>query len=390
MRVLRLDWRYEHRRIDCDNVRTTWNGTTLPINHADPYYQNVDECIDTFLKISREVFTVDKVLLQEIPIGDNQCRFDYKILERALQSMINDRLKSENYTMSEISNAPHPVRPTFVVSKMALHTDGPPTVFRSYFGDGVQPSKCAIWQAARATCAAPTFFKEMFIDNPLPGITYVDGGLGYNNPSEVALDEARRIWPTSKQFCLVSVGAGRQKPIRIIEGSKVRIIDGSNLTDDINTQRTLFKHVKSFFPRIVSLVPGWETVKRFPSGVLALMRMASAISDLTTNSEQVHQRLLRNSRAADINKQFPYFRFNVEREMGDIGFEDWAKEEEMATHTAAYLGEHEVEELKMKCVEFLLNPPEFKRKIPFFHISDSTDRGEHISHRCTKVFYGAI
>jgi hypothetical protein len=33
----------------------------------------------------------------------------------------------------------------------------------------------------------------------------------------------------------------------------------------------------------------------------------------------------------------------------------------MAAHTMAYLHEQEVEELKMKCVEYLVNPPEFKR-----------------------------
>ena len=65
-----------------------------------------------------------------------------------------------------------------------------PTVFRSYSGEGIQPSQCAIWQAARATSAAPSFFKEMYIDNPRPGINYVDGGLGHNNPAEVALEEA--------------------------------------------------------------------------------------------------------------------------------------------------------------------------------------------------------
>lgn len=36
-----------------------------------------------------------------------------------------------------------------------------------------------IWQAARATSAAPHYFDSVKID----GVSYVDGGLGYNNPS---------------------------------------------------------------------------------------------------------------------------------------------------------------------------------------------------------------
>ena len=227
-------------------------------------------------------------------------------------------------------------------------------MFRSYSGDGIRSSKCAIWQAVRATSAAPSFFKEMYIDNPRPGINYVDGGLGHNNPSQVALDEAGRVWPESKHFCLVSIGTGRQRAVRIIDASKQ--------DDDIDTQRSLFQRVMSFVPHIVSFMPGWKTAKKFPPGVLALINMASALSSLVTNSEDVHQRLQRTSRATDIDKQFPYFRFNVERDVGDIGLEDWKKAEEMAAHTTAYLEEQEVEERKSNCVKCLIDPPVFTRK----------------------------
>jgi patatin-like phospholipase/acyl hydrolase len=40
-------------------------------------------------------------------------------------------------------------------------------------------SDCMIWQAARATCAAPTYFRRMKIGK----WEYVDGGLGFNNPT---------------------------------------------------------------------------------------------------------------------------------------------------------------------------------------------------------------
>jgi predicted acylesterase/phospholipase RssA len=256
--------------------------------------------------------------------------------------------------MSEKLNTPFRACPTFVVAKMALHTDGPPTVFRSYSGEGIRPSKCGIWQAARATSAAPSLFKEMYIDNPRPGIKYVDGGLGHNNPSELALVEAARIWPTSQRFCLLSIGTGRQRAVNIIDGSKVN--------DDVDTQRSLFEHVKSYVPHIVSFVPGWKTAKNFPPGVLALIKMANAMSALVTNSEQVHQRLQRTSRTTDADKQFPYFRFNVERDVGDIGLEDWKKAEEMAAHTAVYMEEQETEEKRIMCVKCLIEPPAFIRK----------------------------
>jgi patatin-like phospholipase/acyl hydrolase len=39
-------------------------------------------------------------------------------------------------------------------------------------------SEHKIWQAARATTAAPTYFPRMELD----GCEYIDGGVGYNNP----------------------------------------------------------------------------------------------------------------------------------------------------------------------------------------------------------------
>jgi hypothetical protein len=297
---------------------------------------------------------VDQVLLQKIPVGDDQCRFDYKVLEKAMQNVIKCRLTSEDCSMSDAAKASYHVCPTFVVAKMATHVDGPPTVFRSYSGKGIGPSQCSIWQAARATSAAPSFFKEMYIDNPRPGINYVDGGLGHNNPAEVALEEAAKIWPTAKHFCLISIGTGRRKAVQIADRSRAN-------NDSVTTDQSLFEQIRLFIPSIVKFVPGWQTATNFPPGVLALIKMAGALSKLVTDSEHVHQRVRRASRSLDMDKKFPYFRFNVERDIGDIGLEEWKKEEEMAAHTMAYLQEQEVEERKVECAEYLLNPPEFKR-----------------------------
>jgi len=45
-------------------------------------------------------------------------------------------------------------------------------------------------------------------------VTYVDGWLGNNNPSEVALQEARKIWPTYTQSLGSSaLGPAKQKQV---------------------------------------------------------------------------------------------------------------------------------------------------------------------------------
>lgn len=79
----------------------------------------------------------------------------------------------------------------------------------------------------------------MNIDNPHPGINYVDGELGYDNPAEIALEESGKIWPTSKHFYLISIGTGRRRAVQIVDNSRV-----SNDDDNATTKHSLFERVK--------------------------------------------------------------------------------------------------------------------------------------------------
>jgi hypothetical protein len=181
-------------------------------------------------------------------MGDNCCCFDYGILEKVIKSIIKGKLGDEDFPMSAIPTTAAKTCPTFVVAQTAHDMCARPTIFRTYSGTQIQASECAIWQAARATSAAPTFF--MLIHRPPPAITYTGGGLGYNNPSEVALEEARRLWPSCAQLGFVSIGTGRPKANPIILNA-----DAENSTADANT------------------------------------KMVSALAQLVANSEEVHQRM---------------------------------------------------------------------------------------------------
>lgn len=304
--------------------------------------QTVDECIDAYLDLSKEVFKVDQVIAGYLPVGDDHCRFDYNILETVIKKMICEKLGNENCFMNAIPNTSSKNCPTFVVAKTAADINGPPVIFRTYRGNKIRPSECALWQAARATSAAPTFFKPMAVDRPRPAIDYVDGGMGHNNPSEVALSEARRIWPTCIQFGLVSIGTGR---------SRANSIQLSNVAEaNPNAIRSRFEDIKSYLPDVV--LRSWNTAEKSTRGMKALIEIASASAKLATNSEDVHQRIERESR----RKQFPYFRFNVPRDVGDIGLGDWTKAGDLAAHTKNYMEESEIEEKRDLCVSFLISP----------------------------------
>ena len=86
-----------------------------------------------------------------------------------------------------------------------------PVLLRTYNSPEEEPVYCTIWEAARATSAAPTFFKRMVI-----GTTeYIDGGMGANNPTDLLLQEAKSLFPDGKIACVLSIGTGKPDTIRI-------------------------------------------------------------------------------------------------------------------------------------------------------------------------------
>ncbi|KXH56754.1 hypothetical protein CSAL01_03198 [Colletotrichum salicis] len=74
--------------------------------------------------------------------------------------------------------------------------------------DDYLESDLQLWEAARCTSAAPTYFKPMLHRS---GECY-DGGLRRNNPVQVALNQCTVLWGTGVDFDLIlSVGSGDAK-----------------------------------------------------------------------------------------------------------------------------------------------------------------------------------
>jgi len=155
------------------------------------------------------------------------------------------------------------------------------------------PEGCKIWQAARATSAAPTFFKRIKIGRKQE---YIDGGMGCNNPSEVVLDEAKVLFGDRPIGCLVSIGAGQPEVIGIKK--------------------------PGFFQQFI------------PTDVI------NALKDTATDCNTTHQAT--SGRFANLPNT--YFRLNVEQGMQGIKLSEWEKLSIVEAHTAQYLGDRDVGE----------------------------------------------
>jgi len=301
------------------------------------------------MTLSEMVFNRDHVIFGVLPTGENGFRFDASILEGVVKNLVNEKLKDPNAVMAETSAENYQPCPTFVVSTSGADGTGPVVLFRSYDSTRDDADCCAIWQAARATSAAPSFFEPIVIRVPAPGGSYVDGGVRYNNPSSLALDEARQIWPRVKRFSLVSVGTGRQRNVEFV---------------NINQLQPPKKTSESFFSTILNKVPGSSfvgTMKNTAAGVKELKNVGLACVELSTSSEPIHLELAKWAISENPHLRFPYCRFNVEKGMDSIGMEEWQANVRIGELTRQYMREVIPCKDKVECAQRLIKPPPVER-----------------------------
>ena len=142
-----------------------------------------------------------------------------------------------------------------------FHPAGP-TLFRSYDVPKNKEYNCTIVEAARATSAAPTFFKRIKIGPEGSGIDYIDAGLGCNNPVKEVLAETIRVFGDEAPVaCIVSIGTGQsdsvglaqpdafQKwlPTDLIKILKIIATDSGRVTEEMKQR---FKNTPWLFNRL--------------------------------------------------------------------------------------------------------------------------------------------
>lgn len=177
-----------------------------------------------------------------------------------------------------------------------------PVRLRSYHSNWEPSTHCEIWQAARATSAAPLYFDPIRFG--FPPLTYGDGGFHYNNPVRIAVDESNRIWDPSKDRrigCILSIGTGKP-PLRAVGDRGHEIL--------------------------------------------------LSLKEVVTDTEQTAEEFAAEIEDMDPMKKPNYFRFNVEQGLEEVGLEEWDHFERLAAATSAYLRSHrkEIED----CADILL------------------------------------
>ena len=165
--------------------------------------------------------------------------------------------------------------------------------YRSSAGSSFGFEKCKIWEAARATSAAPFYFPSAKVD----GVKFWDGGLENNNPIDKVWVEKGNVNPS----CVVSLGTG------------------------------IFRRE--------------QADSRFP-----LKNKAKKILQNLTNVEDRHSNFERNRK----NEGIEYIRFDPAIDQA-IGLEEYKKLHILEQHTLEYLEQDDVKAQIKKCAEILVS-----------------------------------
>jgi predicted acylesterase/phospholipase RssA len=260
-----------------------------------------DEALRTYNSLARAIFSKDNKKW----VGQDGL-FKATTLENKVQEVVKKKGRGE--FMLDPSNQSS--KGKAFVCAVPANNMAYPRRFRTYPVRTLASANCRIWEAARATSAAPTFFKRIAIgEEGQAKEEFIDGGLGCNNPAIQVLEEARNIFGNDRLVrCLVSIGTGHPGTIGLAKPDAFQKVLHTKLID--------------------------------------------VLKKIATDCEDTANGL--SARFKDLEKF--YFRFNVVHGAEGISLEEWEKMGELTEHTKAYMAEASVLKAMDEAVDILCNP----------------------------------
>ncbi|KAM6962169.1 calcium-independent phospholipase A2-gamma [Tautogolabrus adspersus] len=168
------------------------------------YQIPLEECQEMYRKLGADVFK-QNVIVGTVKMGWSHAFYDSEIWENILKERMGEGIMIESArdpncpkvsAVSAIVNRGLPLK-GYVFRNYRLM----PGVRSHYLGD----CKYKMWQAIRASSAAPGYFQEFVLGKDL----HQDGGLLINNPTALAIHECKCLWPNTPLQCVLSLGTGR-------------------------------------------------------------------------------------------------------------------------------------------------------------------------------------
>lgn len=293
---------------------------------------SVNECIAAYLTMSEKVFGQPENFTKRE-------KFDPQALEESIKAVVEQETGNPDTPLQDPTGCK-----TFVCAYESKALGGSPVLLRTY-PTGSAPILCKIWEAARATSAAPTFFPSIKFGSQTGGY-FIDGGVGCNNPTKLLIKEAKSYYrmkgyKATQPTCLVSIGTGQKDLIQIHKAASMFWFkDRSGLS------------------------------------------IAPALGEIATDCENTHDEVLLTY--LENNARHLYYRFNVPQGMQEIMLDEWRKKDDIKTYTDKYLRLNQTEQELLDCVKYLNYPP----RVLDTQGSQRQDGQEHLSPQRLQITQG--
>ncbi|KAF2149348.1 FabD/lysophospholipase-like protein [Myriangium duriaei CBS 260.36] len=263
---------------------------------------SVAQCKQAYADLMGQVFEKTRAEWNKAGKAKDLWQVRGKFSAAALEKGICDLLESKDVDVNELLWERNPGPKACKVVVCAVDQTSGAEYIRTYKNTKRTNdllSHCKIWQAARATSAASTFFDPIEIGPD--GRIFADGGLRNNNPIEAAYSEARDMFPDSKDdLIFVTLGTGVEVPIA-----------------DMNANLQVFVDV---------------------------------MKNIVTETEHTYQRFYDNHPEM---VQDRLHRFNVPQGLATVGLEEHARRRDVVNFTLSYCKRSDAADAFRRCAESL-------------------------------------
>ncbi|KAK0163669.1 hypothetical protein PV327_007325 [Microctonus hyperodae] len=181
-------------------------GAILSANLASHKRRSLDEISDLYKDLSTKIFNVGAIRGTSSLVWSH-AYYDTALWEQLLMEQFGDEdliKTSRERTSPKFSAIATIFDNAQVMAYIFRNYTLPPRVESQYMGS----HKHKLWEAVRASAAAPTYFEEFKHGEYILS----DGGIMVNNPCAVAIHEAKQLWPNVPIQCVISFGTGRTPP----------------------------------------------------------------------------------------------------------------------------------------------------------------------------------
>ena len=202
----------------------------------------IEDVEKIYLEFSAKVFQ-QNIIYGAKGLVSSYSYYDAQNFEEQLKILFSRR--HHGVSMADFYRSKRTPKIALVASEVTQNRISP-YVFRSYqlprktLTSYQGSSRYPIWAAVRASTAAPGYFDDFIWENKV----FQDGGILINNPTQIAIHEAQKIWPDYPIQTVVSLGLGR----------------ADKFMQDHNTYKPTLLSVKEKFDLIVESATDTELV----------------------------------------------------------------------------------------------------------------------------------